>query len=300
MRSRISFQLALLFYSQLQNVLFNTQPFLLVVASKPKDCSMQDLENCFNELFDNMPICSSSPFMFTCKHFKILDECFTKSSMVCPPTTLGQIATTTHRRKLISCARQTSKQYRNAPNRRKSAAPAILRNQPPTELQFISLFGFLQSQCNVKLVANCTNQDYHSMISTCENDIKRKTLLTNMDYDRSKLLIRKLDTSSQLMQIPETSRENECLIVRAALSDIYKIHQNYCFHTVVTRCMCERMNFEYFCDIECASLDASGLPLDKRLSWANFKGQLVGGALSTSLPLFTFIGCFITIVFRPS
>lgn len=40
----------------------------------------------------------------------------------------------------------------------------------------------------------------------------------------------KLDTSSQLLQIAETQREDECLIIRSALTDIFQIHQKYCFH----------------------------------------------------------------------
>ena len=40
----------------------------------------------------------------------------------------------------------------------------------------------------------------------------------------------KLDTSSQLLQLAETKREDECLIVRAALTDIFQIHEKYCFH----------------------------------------------------------------------
>lgn len=56
--------------------------------------------------------------------------------------------------------------------------------------------------------------------------------------------------------------------------------------------MCERMNFQYFCDIECATLDSSGLPLDNRLSWENFKGKLVGSANTFSIKsciIFTFL-----------
>ena len=49
--------------------------------------------------------------------------------------------------------------------------------------------------------------------------------------------------------------------------------------------MCERMNFQYFCDIECATLDSSGLPLDNRLSWEDFKGKLVSGANTLSIKL---------------
>jgi len=194
-----------------------------------QECLIQEAEDCFNQIFDGMPICQFSELTFKCNQFKMLDECFRKSSIICSPAAIGRIATTTHRRKLVSCARQKNKQYRNAPSRRK-IAPAILRNHPPTELQFISLFGYLQSQCNAKLVENCTNTEFKEMVGTCEADIKHKSGFTNSDYDRHRLLKIKLDTSSQLLQLAETKREDECLIVRAALTDIFQIHEKYCFH----------------------------------------------------------------------
>ncbi|KAE9556014.1 hypothetical protein FO519_000760 [Halicephalobus sp. NKZ332] len=212
----------------------------------------------------------------------MLDECFRKSSIMCPPAAIGRIATTTHRRKLVSCVKQKNKQYRDTPSRRKMA-PSILRSHPPTELQFISLFGYLQSQCNAKLVENCTNEEFKEMMGTCEADIKQKSGFTNSDYDRHRLLKIKLDTSSQLLQIAETKREDECLIVRAALTDIFQIHEKYCFHTVVTRCMCERMNLEYLCNVQCANLDSAGLPFDKRVSWEDFRGRLVANTSTITL-----------------
>ena len=132
-----------------------------------------------------------------------MDSCFRKSSIICSPEAIGQIAKAAHRRKVVSCVKQTSKQYRNTQVKktkhhffelrfklqtRRKVAPAVLRNHPPTELQFISLFGYLQSQCNTKLVENCTNHEYKSMLTSCEADIKQKSGLANSDYDRHRLL----------------------------------------------------------------------------------------------------------------
>uniref|UniRef100_A0A914YK04 Uncharacterized protein n=1 Tax=Panagrolaimus superbus TaxID=310955 RepID=A0A914YK04_9BILA len=68
------------------------------------------------------------------------------------------------------------------------------------------------------------------MLTSCEADIRHKSGLANSDYDRQRLLKIKLDTSSQLLQIAETQRDDECLIIRSALTDIFEIHQKYCFH----------------------------------------------------------------------
>uniref|UniRef100_A0AC34PUH7 Uncharacterized protein n=1 Tax=Panagrolaimus sp. JU765 TaxID=591449 RepID=A0AC34PUH7_9BILA len=265
----------------------------MTAEQRGSECPIQEAETCFKEIFDRMPICQYSELTFKCNQFKSLDECFRKSSIICPPAIIGRIATTTHRRKLISCAKQTNKNYRNAPTRKKVAS-SILRNHPPTELQFISLFGYLQSQCSIKLVENCTNIEFKQMIGGCEADIKHRSGLTNSDYDRHRLLKIKLDTSSQLLQLAETEREDECLIVRSALTDIFKIHEKYCFNTIITRCLCERMNFEYFCGIQCANLDSTELPFARRISWDDFKGRLV----ANTSPTFPFNYLLLLLIFQ--
>ncbi|CAD5217763.1 unnamed protein product [Bursaphelenchus okinawaensis] len=192
---------------------------------------------------------------------------------MCAPSTIGHVAKTAYRRKLVMCARQSQKKYRETSTRRK-IVPTILRQHPPSELQFISLFGYLQTQCHTRPNENCTNEDYESMTRGCEDDIRQRSQLSNSDLDRHQLLRIKLDASSRLLPYTETKRADECLMVRSSLSDIFQIHQKYCLQTIVTRCMCERLNFEYFCDIECSRLEPTGLPLYQQLLWDEFKGRL--------------------------
>lgn len=41
--------------------------------------------------------------------------------------------------------------------------------------------------------------------------------------------------------------------------------------TTVTRCLCEQMDFERTCGIQCANLEAFGLPLNRELLWIDFR-----------------------------
>ncbi|KAI6188363.1 hypothetical protein M3Y98_00346700 [Aphelenchoides besseyi] len=237
-------------------------------------CIVKSAEGCFEKLFENMPICTELELTFRCHHFKVLDSCFREHRTMCSPATIGQIAKAAYRHKVVLCARQAQKKYRDASSLKKT--PTILKSHPPTELQFISLFGYLQTQCSTRPNENCTNEDFSNMITSCESGIRQRGHLTNSDLERHQLLRIKLDASSRLLPFPETRRLDECLIIRSALSEIFMIHQKYCLQTILTRCMCERLNFEYFCDIECANLEPSGLPFYQQVSWDEFKGRLVG------------------------
>lgn len=57
--------------------------------------------------------------------------------------------------------------------------------------------------------------------------------------------------------------------------------------------MCERLNFEYFCDIECENLELSTLPFDQKISWAEFKGKLVGSNAEKILKFFPILNTLI-------
>lgn len=100
----------------------------------------------------------------------------------------------------------------------------------------------------------------------------------------------KLDVSSKLMHYGETNRDEECLIVRSTLAEVFLIHQKYCFQvcvksifkmmiialqTTVTKCLCERLNFEKLCEIGCSNLEPQGMAFDQRLTWKDYRGRLV-------------------------
>ncbi|KAH7720501.1 Protein R01E6.7 [Aphelenchoides avenae] len=248
-----------------------------VEAATPStsECTLHKAEMCFLKLFHSMPICDESEVSFRCHHYKVLDACFRETDTVCSPSVIGHTAKAAYRRTLIACARHSGKRYRNAPRRGKTS-PTIRRQSPPSEIQFISLFGYLQTQCNTKPHENCTNSEYTEMVTHCETDIREKSHLANSDLDRHQLLRVKLDASSRLLQYAETRRDDECLMVRSALTDIFQIHQKYCFQTIVTKCMCSRLNFENLCAVNCTGLEANSLPFDQRVSWDEFRGRLTG------------------------
>lgn len=181
----------------------------------------------------------------------MLDNCFRgHKTRVCRPDIIGSIAKSTYHNRLIVCAKQARKKYRDVPvsssliikfysnvQAHLQSAPTMIRYHPPSEIQFISLFGYLQNQCITQPKANCTTEDFKQMTNSCESEIKRRSYLLNSDYERHQLLRLRLDTSNRLLPFAETKRTEECLIVRSTLSSIFEIHKKYCLQSVVTRCM---------------------------------------------------------------
>ncbi|KAH7698507.1 Protein R01E6.7, partial [Aphelenchoides avenae] len=194
-----------------------------VEAATPStsECTLHKAEMCFLKLFHSMPICDESEVSFRCHHYKVLDACFRETDTVCSPSVIGHTAKAAYRRTLIACARHSGKRYRNAPRRGKTS-PTIRRQSPPSEIQFISLFGYLQTQCNTKPHENCTNSEYTEMVTHCETGIREKSHLANSDLDRHQLLRVKLDASSRLLQYAETRRDDECLVSAHARSSNYR------------------------------------------------------------------------------
>ncbi|KAI6176866.1 hypothetical protein M3Y97_00845200 [Aphelenchoides bicaudatus] len=232
-------------------------------------CDLPSAENCFRQLFANMPICSENELSLRCHHFKVLDKCFREHNTVCSPLSIGSIAKQMYRERMVACARQAQKKYRNVPSHFRSS-PKTFRVIPPSELQFISLFGYLQIQCATTPTANCTNEEFKQMIT---------------------------NTSSRLLPFTETLSSEECLIVRSSLSSIFDIHKRYCMQSIVTRCLCERLNFEYYCDIECSNLEISSWPFDQKIAWNDFKGRLTG-SVAPDKPRFAISLLLMFLVFR--
>ncbi|KHN86554.1 hypothetical protein Tcan_07064 [Toxocara canis] len=179
--------------------------------------------------------------------------------------------------------------------------PSLSRPSPPNELQFISLFGYLQTQCSIAAHENCSVGRYQGMIETCEEEIRAKTASMNSDFDRHQVLRLKLDTSKKLLEYTETRRDDECLIVRSTLTDIYRIHHRYCFQAVITRCLCEQLGFERSCGVDCSVIEPSN-PQQDRLAWNDFKGRLISSHAtecnSTQILLLVFLFVYFLSVFR--
>ncbi|KAI3414091.1 hypothetical protein GPALN_011558 [Globodera pallida] len=310
-------------------------------------CNMEIAEECFSQLFDQMPICSASEesaeLAFRCVHYNVLDACFARPiepRIKCAPKQIGQAARMAYGKRVDFCLftsreqqqqqqqqqqqhssdksaeRHQQQQHRRHNHHRQGARgdpeEFMYRNPsgasigllaPPTELQFISLFGYLQIQCpkgsnnrrsqSLRDSAggyasggqgNCSASELNEISTLCEDEIRQRQPPPHFVLERHRLLRVKLDASSKLLQFPETRPEDECLMVRSVLSDIYLIHQKYCFHATVTKCMCERLKFERTCGIQCANLEPFGLPLNRELSWSDFRGRLNGARRTRSQP----------------
>ncbi|CAK5010767.1 unnamed protein product [Meloidogyne enterolobii] len=263
----LSFSKYFLFYS------FNISFVFSVNNNQPKmNCDLEKAEACFTQLFEQLPICldkkHNGEIAFRCHHFNIR----------CLPAAIGTAARIAYQKR--------------GPGRQ---AAGLLAS--PSELQFISLFGYLQTQCrprrriqneggnersgnrrshfrseqlnNHYIIANCSDSYIDEIIGDCETEMKKRQPSPYMELERHKLL-------SKLLQFPETRPEDECMMVRSVFSDIFLIHQRFCFHTTVTRCLCERYQFERTCGIQCANLEAYGLPLNRKLLWTDFRGFLSG------------------------
>uniref|UniRef100_A0A0N5A440 GDNF domain-containing protein n=1 Tax=Parastrongyloides trichosuri TaxID=131310 RepID=A0A0N5A440_PARTI len=234
-------------------------------------CLHSDAEVCFKQLFEkNTNICTDHQLHFQCKHYNFLDDCFTQKEVQCQPSIVGKAASSAYKKRRIQCQQQ---QLRSSNRRRHQLKSTIYRQNPPTDLQFISYIGYLQSICTTNNT-NCTSDIFRHDIGKCEEDIKSKAPGSLKEANRHNLLRMKLQASSNLLQYSETKRDEECLLVRSALTDIFYLHQSYCLQTSITRCMCERLNFEYFCNISCSRLEVKSIPINQVLTWSDFEGRL--------------------------
>uniref|UniRef100_A0A8R1HKN7 Uncharacterized protein n=1 Tax=Caenorhabditis japonica TaxID=281687 RepID=A0A8R1HKN7_CAEJA len=86
-----------------------------------------------------------------------------------------------------------------------------------------------------------------------------------------------MDTSKKLLMYDETDKERECLVVRSTLSEMYSLHHANCYHSLVTRCLCERLRFDAQCGINCDHLEPTS-PDQDTLAWDEWKeARLIHG-----------------------
>jgi len=196
-------------------------------------CRLDEADHCFQELFNHMPICSAAELTFRCQHFNVLDTCFRQSNIMCLPSAVGQTAKLAYRRKLNECSKDTYKKYRQTSQQQKSwSTKSTSSNRfpsPPNELQFISLFGYLQSQCRRKpnsdsgpegemtavmsatqsqgrrskeeeeptsaeqrqapVRSNCSTHELKELIGGCEAEMKQKSPSAKMGGKRKHVLV---------------------------------------------------------------------------------------------------------------
>uniref|UniRef100_A0A1I8BC21 Uncharacterized protein n=1 Tax=Meloidogyne hapla TaxID=6305 RepID=A0A1I8BC21_MELHA len=247
------------------------------------NCDLEKAETCFTQLFEQLPICldkkHNGEIAFRCHHFNIR----------CLPAAIGTAARIAYQKRVDGCLLAANKidEGKSLENQKTGPGRPVGLLASPSELQFISLFGYLQTQCrprrrisssndgnersgnrrshfrseqlnNQYIIANCSDNYIDEIIGDCENEMKKRQPSPHMQLERHRLLRLKLDVSSKLLQFPETRPEDECMM------------------TTVTRCLCERYQFERTCGIQCSNLEAYGLPLNRKLLWTDFRGFLSG------------------------
>uniref|UniRef100_A0A914GXS4 Uncharacterized protein n=1 Tax=Globodera rostochiensis TaxID=31243 RepID=A0A914GXS4_GLORO len=284
-------------------------------------CNMEIAEECFSQLFDQMPICSASEesaeLAFRCVHYNVLDACFarpTEPRIKCAPKQIGQAARMAYGKRVDFCLftsreQQQKQQQQQQHSSDKNRGPGAFIETPrvlplaywPHQLSCssspslaICKFSAVRPSIGNRLKQKAATIGDHKVCATAPeampaaakaiDEIRQRQPPPHFVLERHRLLRVKLDASSKLLQFPETRPEDECLMVRSVLSDIYLIHQKYCFHATVTKCMCERLKFERTCGIQCANLEPFGLPLNRELSWNDFRGRLNGAPRTRSQP----------------
>ncbi|VDP31077.1 unnamed protein product [Heligmosomoides polygyrus] len=149
----------------------------------------------------------------------------------------------------------------------------------PSRLQLVSTLGYLQTQCALSRSKNCSSEHVHNIMSQCEERMKPRAGYPQ--FDRHRLLRIKLDTSKKLLLYSETDKERECLIVRSTLSEIYTLHHSHCYHSLVTRCLCEQLRLEALCQIRCDRLEPTS-PNQNKLAWDEWRDARLISSLQTS------------------
>ncbi|ULT84818.1 hypothetical protein L3Y34_013478 [Caenorhabditis briggsae] len=257
-------------------LLFNffslSSPFIIrsFVPSNAK-CNSTVAVSCFAELFGMISeVCQQREISFRCVHYTFLDECFEARVGKCDAGSVARVGAIGYKQALSSC--HSSKKQKAEGTLPILGAPA---QSFPSPVQLISALGYLQTQCSLSRSKNCSSDHVHNIMAQCEEQMK--PLAGYPQYDRHRLLRIKMDTSKKLLMYDETDKERECLVVRSTLSEMYSLHHANCYHSLVTRCLCERLRFDVQCGINCDQLEPTS-PDQDTLAWDEWKeARLVHG-----------------------
>ncbi|UMM44052.1 hypothetical protein L5515_019314 [Caenorhabditis briggsae] len=241
-------------------LLFNffslSSPFIIrsFVPSNAK-CNSTVAVSCFAELFGMISeVCQQREISFRCVHYTFLDECFEARVGKCDAGSVARVGAIGYKQALSSC--HSSKKQKAEGTLPILGAPA---QSFPSPVQLISALG----------------DHVHNIMAQCEEQMK--PLAGYPQYDRHRLLRIKMDTSKKLLMYDETDKERECLVVRSTLSEMYSLHHANCYHSLVTRCLCERLRFDVQCGINCDQLEPTS-PDQDTLAWDEWKeARLVHG-----------------------
>ncbi|CAJ0955328.1 unnamed protein product, partial [Mesorhabditis belari] len=267
-----------------------------------KTCNSTAGHECFALMFDRMAeVCTDrEPLTFKCIHYNFLDQCFNQRVGYCTTaqiTTFAQVGLDKSRKK---CERIETKSYRDIiPPRASSRQFGDERLRLPAT-QLISTFGYLQTHCSAIQNTSCVAEAMEHIFEHCEHEIRSKiSQPTASDFDRHKLLRIKLDASRRLLAFLETENHYECLMVKWNLKQIHKIHEQHCFHTIMTRCLCERAEFEKHCNVKCKDLEVAPPEITER-EWEELRSRLHHGASTrhfSSLLIISFLAILVNFNF---
>ncbi|WKY16324.1 hypothetical protein Q1695_001194 [Nippostrongylus brasiliensis] len=256
-------------------------------------CNITSGVSCFAELFEMMgEVCTERHLAFKCVHYTWLDECFERRVGKCDANAVSTAGAAGYRTALARC------DYRKSHTSAEGATPLIgsPADDAPSRLQLISTLGYLQTQCALSRTKNCSSDHVHNIMSQCEERMKPRAGYPQ--FDRHRLLRIKLDTSKRLLLYSETDKERECLVVRSTLSEIYTLHHAHCYHSLVTRCLCERLRLEAMCQIRCDQLEPTS-PNQNQLAWDEWRDARLISSLTASSQICVFIIlCNILYLFR--
>ncbi|GMT36112.1 hypothetical protein PFISCL1PPCAC_27409, partial [Pristionchus fissidentatus] len=156
----------------------------------------------------------------------------------------GQQAAIAYRRSLEDCDKKRKTSLSHVARVTYTATGISRFASGENSPQLIAALGSLQTQCTISKYSNCSNTHVDHAFEQCESNMRGSPSKLDqnryVDFDRHKLLRIKLDTSKKLLGYTETNKDRECLTVRSTLAEIYQIHHRYCFHVILTRCLCER------------------------------------------------------------
>ncbi|CAI5454900.1 unnamed protein product [Caenorhabditis angaria] len=228
-------------------------------------CNSTVAVSCFAELFGMISeVCQEKEISFRCVHYTFLDECFNARVGKCDAPTVAKVGALGYRQAFSNCHSGTKKQkFEGSTPLLGSAAKAF-----PTQHKLITALGYLQHQCALSKNKNCSSDHILNIMGQCEEQMK--PLSGFPQFDRHRLLRIKMDTSRKLLMYDETDKERECLVVRSTLSEMYTLHHQNCYHSIVTRCLCERLRFDVQCGIDCDRLEPTS-PDQDTLAWDDWK-----------------------------
>ncbi|CAB3401027.1 unnamed protein product [Caenorhabditis bovis] len=248
-------------------------------------CNSTLAVSCFAELFGMISeVCQQREISFRCVHYTFLDECFESRVGKCDSASIARVGAQGYRQAIIGC--QSSRKHKIQGTLPILSAPPA--QSFPTPVQLISALGYLQTQCALSKSKNCSSDHVQNIMAQCEEQMKPS--VGYPQFDRHRLLRIKMDTSRKLLMYDETDKERECLVVRSTLSEMYTLHQANCYHSLVTRCLCERLRFNVHCGINCDQLEPNS-PDQNLLAWDDWKeARLLHGHSSRVFSPVTLIG----------